>query len=596
MVLSSLPRPIAGAGLLLCALTAGLLIGPASRPACAAAAAPGPYPAIPAESLAIIDRLPDAQKALYSVERAPRLLPAYVPAVGETAKTWADRRFDQIVDAWFAQEALERPTFATNAGLHDYDLRLEETSRASILKRASARATTRSRRENLEPGHLSPSRRLDHASFTARMQGIEHDLGTIRGWENNPNYYSGVLSNGVFALVKRDYAPADVRMKAANARLAEAKRILADARLNLKTPPRIQTEIAIAQGKGLVSFLKDVVPPQVKAATDAGAKAEFEKVNAKAIAEVESYVAWLQSDLLPRSSGVYSIGRDAYQAKLLYDEGVGTPVDELLALGYQKLAETHTRMIAVAKKIDPDKSPADVLAETAKDHPASDQLLPATREGLDRIRQFIEDKKICTAPPNQNLLVAETPVFARSTSFASMDSPGIYEQNANEAYYNVTPADAEWPKEKQDEHLGLLQQVAARDRLDPRGVSGALLPVPAPEARAVAGAASSSARARIPKAGRTIARRWRSRRATATATRATTSPCSTSRSSASGATSSASRCTSTTGRSSAAPSSSRTSATWRTSTPSARRAAARPIRRTWCTRSASGRSRSCAKT
>ncbi len=45
-------------------------------------------------------------------------------------------------------------------------------------------------------------------------------------------------------------------------------------------------------------------------------------------------------------------------------------------------------------------------------------------------------------------------MFNRSASFASMDSPGVYERNANEAYYNVTPVDPAWNAAKKAEHLG----------------------------------------------------------------------------------------------------------------------------------------------
>jgi uncharacterized protein (DUF885 family) len=387
---------------------------------------------------------------------APALtrLPAYRPDPSEPAKTADDKRFDALVDEWFATELKARPSFATNVGVHVYDGKLEGTSAADRAARLASVRSFLDRTRGIEVSHLSPWRRLDQAVLVGRFRSLEQSLNAIRPWERDPNSYSSILSQGVFSLVKRDFAPVNSRLRSINARLAQAPRIFADARKNLRNPPKIYTEIAISQGKGLVSFLRDIVPPQVAAATDKAAKAEFEKRNAAAIKEVESYVAWLQGDLLPRSEGDFRLGREAYQAKLLYDEGVATPIDSLLAVGYQKLASTHSRMIEVARQIDPNQDPGQILEDFAKDHPSADQLLPAATEGLDRIRQFIADKHICTAPPNQNLKVAETPIFNRSTSFASMDSPGVYEQNANEAYYNVTPPDADWPKEKQEEHLG----------------------------------------------------------------------------------------------------------------------------------------------
>jgi uncharacterized protein (DUF885 family) len=383
-----------------------------------------------------------------------RAFPAYVAHPGEPARSEADRRFDALVDAWFAAEASERPTWATNVGIHDHDAKLEATSRAAILGRLARVRKVLDEAGRLEPGQLGPWRRIDQAAFVSRLRAIELELATIRSWERNPNWYPNVLSSGIFSLVKREYAPADVRMKAATARLAEAPRVFADARANLARPPRIQTEVAIAQTRGLIAFLEGTVPERLATAKDAPAREEFERRRREAIAEVRAYVTWLERDLLPRSDGDFRIGRQAYQDKLLHDEGFAEPVDSVLARGYRELAENHRRMVETARQIDPAKTPQEVLAAMAAEHPAEDRLLDATRSGLDKIRRFIEEKRICTPPPNQNLIVAETPIFNRSSSFASMDSPGVYEQNANEAYYNVTPVDSAWSAEKKAEHLG----------------------------------------------------------------------------------------------------------------------------------------------
>jgi uncharacterized protein (DUF885 family) len=49
--------------------------------------------------------------------------------------------------------------------------------------------------------------------------------------------------------------------------------------------------------------------------------------------------------------------------------------------------------------------------------------------------------------------VAETPQFLRATSFASMDTPGPFETKATEAYYYVTPVEADWSPKQKDEWL-----------------------------------------------------------------------------------------------------------------------------------------------
>ena len=67
--------------------------------------------------------------------------------------------------------------------------------------------------------------------------------------------------------------------------------------------------------------------------------------------------------------------------------------------------------------------------------------------------QFIKDNKIITIPSEVRPTITETPPYARSGTFASMDTPGPYETKATEAFYYVTPPEKEWDAKHKDEHL-----------------------------------------------------------------------------------------------------------------------------------------------
>ena len=103
--------------------------------------------------------------------------------------------------------------------------------------------------------------------------------------------------------------------------------------------------------------------------------------------------------------------------------------------------------------IDPDHTPREVLSELEKDHPPADQLLQSFRDVLVGIRQYIEEKKIITIPSTVPPLVEDTPPFARALTTASMDTPGAYEEKANEGMFNVTTADPTWKPERIEEWM-----------------------------------------------------------------------------------------------------------------------------------------------
>jgi len=266
-------------------------------------------------------------------------------------------------------------------------------------------------------------------------------LETIRPWEKNADNYSSACANGAFTLMERKFAPPDERLRSLISREKQMPALLDAARVNLKNPPHIYTEIAIEQLPDIISFFEKDVPAAFADAQDAAVKVEFAKTNAAVIASLKSYLDWLKTDLLARSNGDYRIGADAFSKKLQYDEMVDTPLDKLLEIGWADLHQNQAHFKEVAKELEPNKEASAVLEELGENHPAPDHLLDAFRATFDGLLGFIRANHIVTIPSDVRPIVEETPPFMRATTFASMDTPGPFEKNATEAYFNVTLPD-----------------------------------------------------------------------------------------------------------------------------------------------------------
>jgi uncharacterized protein (DUF885 family) len=225
------------------------------------------------------------------------------------------------------------------------------------------------------------------------------------------------------------------------------------AHANLKNPPKIYTEIALEQLPGLVSFFRNDVPSAFAEAKDAQLKADFATTNAAVIKALGDYEAWLKTDVLPRSKGDFRIGEANFRKKLAFDEMVDTPLDKLIAIDTADMRANQAEFAAVARALDPGKTPQQVLADLGADHPTRDDLLPTFRGTFDKLIGFIQDRKIVTIPATVRPIVEETPPFMRATTFASMDTPGPYEDVAKEAYFNVTLPEPGWNKQQTDEFM-----------------------------------------------------------------------------------------------------------------------------------------------
>ncbi len=246
-------------------------------------------------------------------------------------------------------------------------------------------------------------------------------------------------------------------MRSAVAREKQIPQVFTEARKNLKNPAKISTEIALEQIDGLISFFQNDVPTAFlkgpDAATDASAKADFAKANAAVISALQSYSAWLKSDLLPRSNGDFRLGADTFRKKLLYDEMVDIPLDRLLQIAYDDLHKNQADFKRIAHELDPTKTPGQVLAELATIHPAPDKLLDSFQSTFSSLIAFINDHHIITIPSKVEPVLEETPPFMRATTSASMDPPGPFETHSTKAYFNVTLPEKGWTPEHVAEHM-----------------------------------------------------------------------------------------------------------------------------------------------
>ena len=354
----------------------------------------------------------------------------------------AQQQFQKLSDEFFDKVYFPfGPTGGTLSGYHQYDTQLEDFSRKNIDAEVAALKSYETRIATFPSAGLDQATRGDRELLLGTIRSNLLTLETIRGWEKNPDEYSGAISGSVFSLMERKFASPDDRLRSVIAREKLAVSRFDEARVNLKNPPRIYTEIAIEQLPGIISFFQSDVPQAFADAKDAGLKAEFAKTNGAVIAELQSYLNWLKTDLLPRSNGDFRIGADAFAKKLVYDEMVDIPLDKLLEIGWADLRRNQEHFNTLAKELEPEKDPRTVLEELGSNHPAPDKLLDAFRATFDSLIAFIRTNHIVTIPSEIKPIVEETPPFMRATTFASMDTPGPFETHATEAYFNVTLPD-----------------------------------------------------------------------------------------------------------------------------------------------------------
>lgn len=361
-----------------------------------------------------------------------------------------DAAFQKLSEDFLKGYLAWRPGAAVALGLHEYDGKTIDYSKASIDSEYSRLKNYDKMLSALDTSSLSTRMYYDYRIL---QSAIRNEMWTFDGMEEytrNPMTYAGAVDVSIY--VKRNFSPLEDRLKSIIAIEKEVPKVFIAARANLKDSlpkPYIETAIEVAQGSA--EFLGGDLVVALKDVKDTALMAQFTAVNNAAIAEIKSFADWLQKEKLPKATEKFAIGENNYKRMLLYSEGVTISPEKILEIGMRELKKEQDVFNAAAKKIDPNKNPVDVYHDMQKEHPTAESLIPDARKNLEAIRQFLIDKKIVTMPSEVRVKVEETPEYARASSTASMDTPGPFETKATEAYYYITPVDPKWTdKQKED--------------------------------------------------------------------------------------------------------------------------------------------------
>jgi uncharacterized protein (DUF885 family) len=368
----------------------------------------------------------------------------------QTPKTGAEARFARLSDEFIAGYLAWRPSTGTALGLHEYDGKTTDFSRASVSNELARLRSFDRELANFPVQNLSPQARYDYRILRTGIAGELFQFEDMHSYTRNPMTYANPIDVDIY--IKRNFAPLEDRVRSIIAVEKSVPQIMAAARENLEDSlPRPYVETAIEVANGSADFLGKDLVEALKDVPDKSLLAEFDAANKAAIVALQDYVAWLKQEKLPKANDQFALGPEKYRRMLRGGELIPDSPERILEIGMRELYYKQVVFAAAARAIDPDRKPIDVFKEIQNEHPTADNLIPDTRKDLEAIHQFVVDHHIVTLPSTNCVRVEETPQFARATSFASMDAPGPFETKATEAYYYVTPVEKDWtPKQKEE--------------------------------------------------------------------------------------------------------------------------------------------------
>ncbi len=175
----------------------------------------------------------------------------------------ADLQFKAIGDAYIAAVERLSPVEATALGLHGSDSRLPDITPAGRLARQREWQRLLARIGQINPARLGRDQQVDRAMLVNELRyRLWSDLAA-QDWAWNPQIYNDVAAGSLYTLAARDFAPWDVRLKAATARMEALPAFLAESRRQLVPGrvPKIFAETVSKQNGGIVEIAETMLAP-----------------------------------------------------------------------------------------------------------------------------------------------------------------------------------------------------------------------------------------------------------------------------------------------------------------------------------------------
>jgi hypothetical protein len=358
-----------------------------------------------------------------------------------------EAKFQKVMDAYLDAYWKFYPTAATMAGYHKYNDKLEDLGENNIEKH----------HEELDLFSQDMVTKADKTKLGAESQ-IDYDIlrnaldlelmrhENLLPWQYNPIFYNQIFMDSLRSLLTKEFGPLDARMKAAIERAKAIPGLVKQAKANLQTPPQIYTETAIKQFPGIMDFYKVDVPKLIEPAP-AEMKSRFQAEWTKVVAALEDYQSFLQTQLLPKSTGNFRLGEQAHSRLLTLTSEFSIPAQELVARANADYKNLRREMFLVGipfyrimyPNINLEQLTTQHGEEEVRDaviqgvfdkikveHPTRENLLDRDKANVEALKSFFEQTKFIDLP-DTGLMIEPMPLACRGLTLTRLLAPGPYE-------------------------------------------------------------------------------------------------------------------------------------------------------------------------
>ena len=377
--------------------------------------------------------------------------------------------FNQIEDSDSDSDKFKTLVDKFNNKKNDFSSNLERSSETYIFEKLKETKKELEILRSVDIRNLSKEDQIDYKFIESILVGKEIEYEEIQSWKRDPRDYMN------FRQISNNYNSRMTCEDQYDYLLEYLPVVLNDlkfAMLQIDTyVPRFQ-ELGLYMAENSMSIFRldigelmyscsgggmdweDLEEMTVPVKEDPREK-KITSLTIEIIDQLELFIDFLKNELPKKEKSSFSIGKATYN-KMLKNQFLLDYNDETLwEFGWKEFNNTVSKMDALAKEIDPNKSTSELLIDIKNEYPLPDSMIQAHQFWVDKSGEHIKSNNLIPIPWKERVNVVPREEYLRKTSYYGNFSRSRGEDNEGffTSEWKINPFENQWDDKTKNEYL-----------------------------------------------------------------------------------------------------------------------------------------------
>ncbi|MFL3001095.1 MAG: DUF885 domain-containing protein [Cytophagales bacterium] len=378
--------------------------------------------------------------------------------------------FNQIEDSDSDSDKFKTLVDKFNNKKNDFSSNLERSSETYIFEKLKETKKELEILRSVDIINLSKEDQIDYKFIESILVGKEIEYEEIQSWKRDPRDYMNFrqISNTYNSRMTTCEDKYDYLLEYLPVVLNDLK----FAMLQIDTyVPRFQ-ELGLYMAENSMSIFRLDIGELIYSCSGGGMDWEdmeemmvpvkedprenkITSLNREIIGQLELFIDFLKNELPKKEKSSFSIGKATYN-KMLKNQFLLDYNDESLwEFGWKEFNNTVSKMDALAKEIDPNKSTSELLIDIKNEYPLPDSMIQAHQYWVDKSGEHIKSNNLIPIPWKERVNVVPREEYLRKTSYYGnfSRSRGVDDEGYFTSEWKINPFEHRWDQKTKDEYL-----------------------------------------------------------------------------------------------------------------------------------------------